>query len=74
MSTGEALRRAAIVVIAVTIFAWAVVLGWFLHDWLSDEEAPITVDRPVQVYSPETVTVGRIPNVIGLTEDDGAVV
>jgi hypothetical protein len=70
MSTGEALKRAAIVLLAVAILIWAVVLGWFLHDWLASEEAPVTVDRPVQVYAPETVTVGRIPNVIGLTEDE----
>lgn len=70
MSTREALRRAAIGVIVVTAFVWAVVLGWFLHDWLADEEAPVTVDRPVQVYAPETVTVGRIPNVVGLTEEE----
>ncbi|MEX2107426.1 MAG: PASTA domain-containing protein [Solirubrobacterales bacterium] len=70
MSTGEALRRVAIGLIAFTVLAWAVVLGWFLHDWLADDEASVTVDRPVQIYSPETVTVGRIPNVIGLTEEE----
>ncbi len=30
----------------------------------------MSVDRPVQVYAPETVVAGRVPNVVGLTEED----
>jgi hypothetical protein len=46
------------------------VLGWFLHDWLGSDEVVVSVDRPVQVYAPETVVSGRVPNVVGLTEED----
>lgn len=55
---------------AFTILATAVLAGWYLHDWLGDEGLEVSVDRPVQVYAPESVVEGRIPNVIGLTEED----
>jgi hypothetical protein len=55
---------------ALTVVVAAILLGWFLHDWLGSEEVVVSVDRPVQVYAPETVVDGHIPNVIGLSEDD----
>jgi hypothetical protein len=48
----------------------AIVLGWFLHDWIGSDEVVVSVDRPVQVYAPETVVAGRVPNVVGLTEEE----
>ena len=54
----------------MTLTAWAIVLGWFLHDWLGSDRVEVVADRPVEVFAPETVTAGRIPNVIGLSEDD----
>lgn len=54
----------------MTVAILAVVLGWFLHEWLGDEELIVSVDRPVQVFAPETVVAGKIPNVVGLTEED----
>ncbi len=64
------LKRVTIGLGAVTVLVGAILLGWFLHDWLGDEDVTVSVDRPVQVYAPETVVDGHIPNVIGLTEDD----
>lgn len=55
---------------SIAVLALAIVFGWFLHDWLESDEMVVSVDRPVQVYAPETVVDGRVPNVIGLTEDD----
>jgi PASTA domain/NPCBM/NEW2 domain len=64
------LKRATLIVGAVTVLAGAILLGWFLHEWIGNDEVVVSVDRPVQVYAPETVKAGSIPNVIGLTEDD----
>jgi hypothetical protein len=50
--------------------ALAIVFGWFLREWLGSDEVVVSVDRPVEVYAPETVVDGRVPNVLGLTEDD----
>ena len=44
--------------------------GWLLHDWTSEAETVVSVDRPVQVYAPEAVVEGRIPNVVGLSEEE----
>lgn len=64
------LKRVTLALGASTALVLAIVLGWLLHGWLGDDEVVVSVDRPVQVYAPETVVAGRIPNVIGLTEDD----
>lgn len=64
------LRRAAIAAGVTTVAAWATLFGWFLHDWFDSDRVEVVADRPVEVFAPETVTAGRIPNVIGLSEDD----
>lgn len=64
------LQRAILVVGAFTVLVGAVLLGWFLHDQLGDEKEGVSVDRPIEVYAPETVVDGRVPNVIGLGEED----
>lgn len=64
------LKRVTIGLGAGTVVVAAIVLGWFLHDWIGSEEVVVSIDRPVQIYAPETVIDGRIPNVIGLTEED----
>lgn len=69
-SRGDRLRRAAIWTGAGGAFLLAIALGWFLHGWLEEEELVVSVDRPVQVFAPETVVEGRLPNVIGLSEED----
>ncbi len=64
------LRRVAIAVGSATGLILAVVFGWYLHDWLGSDEVVVSVDRPVQVYAPETVAAGNVPNVVGLTEEE----
>lgn len=66
----QGVKRAAIAVGLVTLAAWATVLGWFMHDWLSSDRVEVVADRPVEVFAPETVIAGRVPNVVGLSEDD----
>lgn len=66
----DRLKRVTLGVGAFTVLAAAVLLGWYLHGWFGDEELEVSVDRPIQVYAPESVVEGRIPNVIGLSEDD----
>jgi hypothetical protein len=65
-----AIARAARVAAAVTAVLCAAVLGWFLNEWVTDEQVVVSADRPVRVYAPETVVAGRIPNVVGLSEEE----
>lgn len=69
-SGANRLKRVTLVVGAFTVLTGAILLGWFLHEWLGDEDEAVVIDRPVEVYAPETVVDGRVPNVIGLDADD----
>lgn len=63
-------KRIALVLAVLALMAWAGVLGWYLHEWSGRGDLTVEVDRPVQIYSPEAVTEGSVPNVVGLTEDE----
>lgn len=66
----QRLKRAALVCGGVALLAWAGALGWLLHEWSGRADLTVAVDRPVQVYAPEAVSEGTVPNVVGLTEDE----
>lgn len=69
-SRGQRLKRAALVCGGIALLAWAGALGWLLHEWSGRDDLTVAVNRPVQVYAPEAVSEGTIPNVVGLTEDE----
>jgi hypothetical protein len=63
-------KRAALVFGGLALLAWAGAMGWYLHEWTGRGNVEVSVDRPVQVYAPEVVSSGTVPNVVGLTEEE----
>lgn len=55
---------------ALTLVVLAVTFGWFLNDWVTDDTVVVSADRPLQVYAPETVVSGKLPNVVGLSAEE----
>ncbi|MGN6588379.1 MAG: PASTA domain-containing protein [Solirubrobacterales bacterium] len=66
-------RRVGVVLVvlaALGLLALGGALGWYLHEWSGRGDLKVAVDRPVQVYAPEAVKEGTVPNVVGLAEDE----
>lgn len=70
MNRVRRLRLAATWVGAISGLLLATAFGWFLNDWLGSDEVVVKADRPVEIYAPETVVAGKLPNVVGLNEAD----
>lgn len=66
----EAIAKGARIVGALTALLWAAVFGWFLNEWVTDETVIVSAERPIEVYAPETVVSGKLPNVIGLSVEE----
>ncbi len=66
----QRLKRTGLVLGGLALLVWAGALGWYLHEWTGRGDVAVLVDRPVQVYAPEAVSEGTVPNVVGLTEDE----
>lgn len=64
------LRWAGLILAALGLLALGGALGWYLHEWSGRADLTVAVDRPVQVYAPEAVKEGTVPNVVGLAEDE----